>query len=321
VPDRPPGPAFTEPKVGDMGVSFSFGPPPAKKAEPALPPEKPTKLSSGLEVGGDAKAALDRMAGIIARDEKERSYAKDPEDYELLDPARESAIVSRGSEPAVVFALQKALIKAMYPVKVNGTFDPDVELAVRSLQRDNGVTVTGKVDSATMEALDRILNVRPRTKVKRTEQPLPDVPTTDNEFIDSISSGAIRAQRETGVPASISIAMAVLLSGWGERDMAAGQNNLYMLEGEGTAGTVVYKSPQTGRDTSYRAYHTRSESVMDHARFMVGSDDHRKRLANRPNPEAAARALTDLYPSVPQLGETMVRIMKQFRLGQFDRLE
>jgi LysM repeat protein len=71
---------------------------------------------------------------------------------------------------------------------------------------------------------------------------LPSPPNTNRwqrEFILSIAPGARQSQRETGVPASVTLAQAILESDWGRSKLSAEANNLFgikALREPGTAG-------------------------------------------------------------------------------------
>jgi peptidoglycan hydrolase-like protein with peptidoglycan-binding domain len=52
-----------------------------------------------------------------------------------------------------VTALQQALVKAGFPVTVDGNFTTTTDAAVRGFQQQNGLTVDGIVGPATRSAL------------------------------------------------------------------------------------------------------------------------------------------------------------------------
>jgi peptidoglycan hydrolase-like protein with peptidoglycan-binding domain len=289
------------------------------KGAPPPPPARPTgALIGGIDAAPEAKAVLERLAAMVSVEAK--TYARDPDGYDLLEGARHQAPVGRGSSSSIVFALQRALNLAGVHVEANGLYDPAMELAVRNFQRRHNVEVTGAFGPDSMAALDRALKVRPRGKPARVDDTPPgEIPRTENAFVDSIAEAAVKAMHESTFPASLHVAMAVLLSGFGERPVARDQRNLFGLEGTGPAGEVVLK--ESGVQRTFRVYHDHAEAIREHARFLVEeSEPHRCALANQAGPDAMARALEDLYPRVPHFGETAIRIMRQFDLYRLDRV-
>ena len=62
-------------------------------------------------------------------------------------------------------------------------------------------------------------------------------------FILNVAGAARQSQRETGVPASVSIAQAILESFWGSSKLSRENNNYFGIKGRehpGTAGVVWY---------------------------------------------------------------------------------
>ncbi len=165
---------------------------------------------------------------------------------------------------------------------------------------------------------------RGRPEIEAPPEPARPESPTGNEFVDRLIPGAVRAMRETGVPASVSIAMAVLESGWGQRPLARDYNNAFGLRGSGPLGSVFFAPdgegpPRPGEEAEFRRYADIGDSVVDHARMLASSAEYRPVMSVRDQPERFARALAGRYSPLPHYGETLVRIMRQFDLYRFDR--
>jgi uncharacterized surface protein with fasciclin (FAS1) repeats len=97
----------------------------------------------------------------------------------LMDPATQAALgaLLARSTSAQVGALQGILISTgYYDGAVDGIWSPEVERALKDLQRDLGVPETGVVDTATLRAFERALEETGEAPVTTTANP--DVPAT-----------------------------------------------------------------------------------------------------------------------------------------------
>ena len=131
--------------------------------------------------------------------------------------------------------------------------------------------------------------------------------------------------QEAGVPASVSIAMAVIESNWGESVLARDYHNLFAIRGKGPAGSVYMRDEEgqptePGGSTAYRKYNNNAESVADHARLFASSKQYEAAMSHKDRPDNFAHALSGLYSPLPNYGTTLQRIMKQFDLYRFDRV-
>ncbi len=157
--------------------------------------------------------------------------------------------------------------------------------------------------------------------------PIGQIPRTGNAFIDSIAADAIRNQRETGVPASVTIAQAILESGWGRSELSRQANNFFGIKGTGPAGSVTMRTREVinGReiyvDAQFRRYHTPQESFADHARLFT--QNRRYAEAMRHTHDAfrfAAEIHRAGYATDPEYTNKLHSLMRQYNLTQFDAI-
>jgi hypothetical protein len=152
--------------------------------------------------------------------------------------------------------------------------------------------------------------------------------TSEAEFIEAVGSIARRAQRSTGVPASVTIAQAILESDWGRSRLTREAHNLFgikALAGPGTAGTITLATwEHLGNldlviQSAFRAYHTLEESVTDHAAFFVQNGRYADALAVSADPQAFARAINQAgYATDPRYASKLIRLMDRYDLYRFD---
>ena len=140
-------------------------------------------------------------------------------------------------------------------------------------------------------------------------------------FVRTVADGATFADWATGIPASITIAQAILESDWGR---AAPGNNLFGLKGEGPAGSnlrrvVEYRNGHRGKKlASFRAYRSVAESLLDHGRILANSKKYAKARAVSEDPAAFARALQGVYATDPRYATKLVHLVEGLELGRFD---
>jgi uncharacterized protein YraI len=111
--------------------------------------------------------------------------------------------------------------------------------------------------------------------------PAPSVTLTPAEFIAASVPGAQRGWREYGVPPSVTIAQAILESGWGRSGLASVDRNYFGIKcqngayGKLASGCHIYRTNEctkAGRcfatSASFRTYATQSHSFRDHGSFL-----------------------------------------------------
>ncbi len=168
---------------------------------------------------------------------------------------------------------------------------------------------------------------RPMPPQVDSTTPVGSIPRTGNAFIDSIAADAIRSQRATGVPASVTIAQAILESGWGRSALTRQANNYFGIKGVGPAGSVTMRTREVlnGRETyvnaQFRKYNSAAESFADHAQFFIRNS--RYATAMRHTNDAfrfAAEIHRAGYATDPQYTNLLHRIMREHDLTRFDAI-
>lgn len=89
-------------------------------------------------------------------------------------------------------------------------------------------------------------------------------------FIDTYASVAIAEMDFSGIPASITLAQAILESGWGRGTVAEGANNYFCIKcNNGWDGaTFAAKDDEPGL-SCFRKYTTVHQSFRDHSQFLL----------------------------------------------------
>lgn len=147
------------------------------------------------------------------------------------------------------------------------------------------------------------------------------------EFIMSAVGPAQASQRETGVPASVTIAQAALESDWGRSALSVkGQNyfGIKALSGPGPAGVINMNTGEhlNGQDVTvnagFRAYHNMEESFSDHGRFLKENDRYSKCFETSDPKEFARRLHAAGYATDPQYAAKLIKFMDKHNLYVYD---
>ncbi|MCP8970782.1 glucosaminidase domain-containing protein [Ectobacillus ponti] len=147
--------------------------------------------------------------------------------------------------------------------------------------------------------------------------------TETQAFIDRIAPFAVENQNKYGILASLTIAQAILESGWGRSVLATQANNLFGIKGTGPAGsftieTTDYRDGQPYQDTAvFRKYNSWQESIEDHAKFLqapryqaiIGEADYKT---------AARKMQTAGYTTDPAYPDNLIRLIEQYQLSRYD---
>ena len=146
-------------------------------------------------------------------------------------------------------------------------------------------------------------------------------------FISAVAPGAVVAQSEWGVPASVTIAQAIDESGWGRSELAARDHNLFGIKGDGPAGSVAEPTQEyvhgraVQRTADFRVYQDDAQSISDHGKLLATSGYYSRAMANRQSPDAFAADLTGVYATDPNYGAKLVGLMRRYNLYRYDRAE
>ncbi len=140
-------------------------------------------------------------------------------------------------------------------------------------------------------------------------------------FIADLADGATFSDWRHGIPASVTLAQAILESGWGRR---APGYNYFGMKGVGPAGsTPTWVVEWSGgrrhlRSSALRAYNSPEEALSDHARTLLTMRVYAKARAAAHDPDAFARALVGVYATDPGYARKLAGMMDACGLRAFD---
>ena len=251
-------------------------------------------------------------------------------------PAGTEVMLVKGDRGGAVEEMQKMLIACGYSCGscgADGIFGNDTLKAVEAFQRAAGLSVDGIYGPKSKAALTAKYQNRGKTDAK---------PYTE-AFIEKVAPLAQADQKAKGILASITLAQAILESGWGRSELAVNANNLFgmkkSLSGNTWTGSTwdgksvysketkeVYASGPATVQADFRAYKSWQDSVSDHSAYLLGARkgsalryeglkgcaDHRK----------AAQIIKDGgYATSPTYVDKLCSIIGEWKLTQYDVMD
>jgi flagellar protein FlgJ len=152
--------------------------------------------------------------------------------------------------------------------------------------------------------------------------------TPQEQFIASIAEAAVESAYATGVPASVTIAQAILESYWGSSRLAREANNYFGIKAQtrsGSAGSVRFDVWEVigGRNVmqsqAFRAYKTVAESFVDHGVFFVENGRYARAMAVKGDPRQFAREVNRAgYATDPSYASKLIGLMDRYELYRYD---
>jgi hypothetical protein len=96
-------------------------------------------------------------------------------------------------------------------------------------------------------------------------------------FIESYASLSVEEMGRTGIPASITLAQAILESNWGQGSVAREGNNFFCIKcHNGWSGPFIEAPDDETGLSCFRSYSSVEESFFDHSEFLLANSRYRK---------------------------------------------
>ena len=150
------------------------------------------------------------------------------------------------------------------------------------------------------------------------------------QFIAAAVAPAQQSQREFGVPASVTMAQAILESGWGRSGLAANDRNFFGIKcfngqtGGIATGCHSYATTEcepTCKPTtaSFRVYASATDSFRDHGRFLTVNSRYQPAFAYTYDPDQFIYQVWKAgYATSPTYATNVTNLMRQYNLYQYD---
>lgn len=143
--------------------------------------------------------------------------------------------------------------------------------------------------------------------------------TTSQAYIDQFKENAVTIMRETGIPASIILGIAIHESGSGNSNIAKKLNNQFGMKG--ASGSVYYKNKKKVR-SSYKKYDSILDSFADFARIITERRDRGKissELTETEYEKWVKGIQRSGYASSKKWGAQVLGIIRKYDLNTLDK--
>jgi len=152
---------------------------------------------------------------------------------------------------------------------------------------------------------------------------------TQQAFL-KLASGAARASAsKSGVPASVTVAQAILESDWGASELSQSANNYFGMKAIDRLGDdgVVWMPTSEYDDSgqlyqitsAFRAYKSLADSVVDHDHLLATASRYSSAMQSANDPRQFAALIADAgYSSDPDYADKLVALMDRYDLYTLD---
>lgn len=144
-------------------------------------------------------------------------------------------------------------------------------------------------------------------------------------FIQAIKGQAIKDMNEHGILASLTIAQAILESGWGESKLSIKGNNLFGIKYSASRGgekipfpTIeYYNGKKVTIEAYFNSYSSWAESIADHTELLLNK--RYSRIIGVTDYKQACKLIYECgYATDPNYSKQLNNIIEQYRLHELD---
>ena len=158
-------------------------------------------------------------------------------------------------------------------------------------------------------------------------------PTVEQaRFLATAAPLARRGMSQYGVPASVTMAQAILESGWGASALSVDHRNYFGIKcfdgyhGPFASGCHTYKTHECDKKgkcwttrASFRTYASMSASFRDHGSFLVSNSRYQGAFRYSHQPDRFAQAIARAgYATSPTYAASLIRLMREYNLYRYD---
>ncbi len=151
------------------------------------------------------------------------------------------------------------------------------------------------------------------------------------EFIKSIEDGAIYNYEEYGILPSITVAQAILESGWGQSKLSKDSNNIFGIKADNSwdGESIEVMTSENYNDkikAKFRKYNSITDSIKDHGKFLSENKRYEENgLFDSKNYKKQAQALEDAGYSTKKdkygnriYADMLIDIIQKYNLEKLD---
>lgn len=144
-------------------------------------------------------------------------------------------------------------------------------------------------------------------------------------FINAIKGQAQRDMKTHGILASLTIAQAILESGWGESGLTIRSNNLFGIKvsgsWQGQHTSMLTREVINGKEITvqamFRKYDTWVDSIADHSKLLL-NDRYKSIIGEMDYKQACIKVHQAGYATDPKYSVLLISLIEQYHLHQYD---
>lgn len=149
-----------------------------------------------------------------------------------------------------------------------------------------------------------------------------------SDFLKRMVPAALALQARTGLPASVTLAQAILESDWGRSALAREHNNYFGIKAHDLPvapnaaryRTTEFRDGVARREPAAFARYESVEDCLDDYAAVLSRGRYAPARAVASNPAAFARALQRCgYATDPRYAHKLLLLIRRYRLDQYDR--
>lgn len=150
------------------------------------------------------------------------------------------------------------------------------------------------------------------------------------DFIARVGALASADMKQSGVLASLSVAQAILESGWGTSVLAVNANALFGIKADarwnGKTYGIATKECYDGVNfimvnAKFRAYSNWEQSIADHSAFLLASSRYAAVIGERDYKKACAAIQKAGYATDPSYAARLIKLIETYGLTAYDKID
>ncbi|MFH1469703.1 MAG: glucosaminidase domain-containing protein [Pseudomonadota bacterium] len=145
-------------------------------------------------------------------------------------------------------------------------------------------------------------------------------------FLAAILPDVLRASRAARLPPSVTLAQAILESGWGRSRLAREHHNLFGVKAGASAPRVRMATTEVGPDgprpaySAFRTFASPGAAIAQHAALLGRDARYAAARAHRDDWRAFLARLAPYYATDPRYAERVADLVVRYRLDRWDGL-
>lgn len=147
------------------------------------------------------------------------------------------------------------------------------------------------------------------------------------DFINKVKDGAIEGWKKYKILPSLTIAQAILESGWGKSGLSTKANNLFGVKAFSYPNYVTMPTKEfiNGKyitiNDKFRKYNNWNESISDHAKFLIDNNRYKALIGVKDYKKACELIQKAGYATEPNYAKLLIQVIEENKLYRFDNVQ